>query len=1766
MMSNLRSLRRDVAIVILGISSVLAYASGKAPKPQVSPANGTAQIAANFSGQSQTILPDGSQLQLGGLGPAGVTKAAFITNPNAGSRSQISSSLLNARAFHSATLLPNGTVLIFGGVGADGAVLSQAELFNPEPQTFNAITATGLTPRSHHSATLLTDGHVLIAGGIDSQGKTLSRIELWDFRSGQVSTLDVTLNTPRSGQTASLQPDGTVLLWGGVDANGNALNDGEIIDLNGPSVRYVSRRAGVSAQLTPPHLAASIPQNGENNVTTDQLISLRFSKGVPLGGINSTTISLRSSAGNVAIDVVPAEGGSLVFITPKAQLEVDTTYTLSISGVTDSAGKVMPDTTVLFTTVPTMALSSSIATGSNETEASLAAIQNGPQSEIGRVLPDPRQLRPLRGPDGLTSLAGQVLTLDKSPLPNVRIELDHQFAITDSTGRFLVQNVGSGHHVMIVDGTTANTASASYGLFRVGVDLKAGRTNSLNYTIWMTPIDTEHQVTIPSPTTEDTVISNPAVPGLEVHIPAGTVIRDAHGKVVTRLGITAIPVNQPPFPLKSRVQYPAYFTIQPGGLTFETRDGTSLRSVTNRSSRGVTVHYQNYMNAAPGSRFAFWSYDPERKGWYIYGHGKVNADAKDIAPEEGTQLWTFDGAMFSSNTNAPTTDIKNCSGFQVCNPKRSDPVDLETGLFVYQKTDLILNDVIPVELSRTYRPNDSNSRAFGIGSGMSFDYFMTGDNNTSPEGYTYADLNLEDGGKVHFTRTSPCLGPNGYCDFTNALYEATSAPGAYYGATIEFISSGGNALGVSTGDYWRLTTRGGTVYLFPDSDASTNPRAAAVQAMYDRNGNALIFTRDPNTFNLLQVSSPNGRWIQFTYDPSNRITQAQDSAGRTTSYTYNAAGYLATATDANGGVTTYSYDDNGDMVSFQDPRGIVYIQNQYDSNGMVIQQNEADGGIFTFAYTVDSYGNVTQTDVTDPRGYVEQVNFDADGFMTSDTHAVGRPEQQTITYNRQPGTGLLLSATDALNRTTSYTYDAMGNVTSTTVLAGTSNASTSTIAYDERYFEPSTVTDPLGNVTSMTYDDNGNLVAATDPLGNTTNFAYNAAGQPTTVTDPLGNQTQFSYDSGMPVSITDPLGRTSTSSFDGAGRLVSVSDPLGDTAITAYNALDEATFVTDPMGNQTQFTYDANGNRLTVTDANNHTTTYTYNNMDRVATRTDPLGHAASFQYDLNGNLSKFTDRKGQMTAFSYDGLNRPTGTQFNDGSTIANTYDAGNRMTIIADSLSGTISRNYDGFNELLSEITPQGSVSYTYDADHRRQTMTVSGQSQISYAFDNDSRLTSITQGSAAVGFSYDADSRRVSLTLPNGITATYSYDRASQLTAMVYQGGALAPANLEYTYDLAGRRTSVSGNLASEQLPAAVPSATYNADNQLTQWGSTAMTYDLNGNTLSDGTNTYTWDARNRLVSANSGAAAFAYDPVGRRTAKTLLSTTTGFLYDGVNPVQEQSGGSATANLLTGFGTDQRFQRTDSTGTFSYLTDTLNSTVALTDTSGNSDVQYSYGPYGSLSLTGSTTNSYDYTGRESDGLGLYYYRARYYNPQTGRFISEDPAGVGTNGTNLYAYASDSPINFVDPLGLQSGTTSYSPAYPYGPQVSPWPWNGMPTSCYLSISCFFYYGNYGGPGWTGGQWQPWEKLGDPFHPGIPAGMAPPIDAQDACYMNHDRCYAQSRVSNVGSEQKESLGERTCDGELMQCLQGLNSSDDPSNNGWSHIAQPLFSVREMLQ
>jgi RHS repeat-associated protein len=805
-------------------------------------------------------------------------------------------------------------------------------------------------------------------------------------------------------------------------------------------------------------------------------------------------------------------------------------------------------------------------------------------------------------------------------------------------------------------------------------------------------------------------------------------------------------------------------------------------------------------------------------------------------------------------------------------------------------------------------------------------------------------------------------------------------------------------------------------------------------AIKDRNNNTLTVDRSLNNDqDILQITSPNGRSLQFTYDSSHRITKIVDNIGRSVSYTYDSTGRLSTVTDANGGITTYGFSRSttDELLTIKDPRGITALTNVYDASERVTKQTLGDGGTYLFSYALNVNGKVTQTNVTNQLGVVRRVTFDSNGYTASDTTAVGKPEQQVLTYTRQPVGNLVSQVTDTLGRQTGFSYDSMGNLTGVTRLAGTQTPVTTSFTYESRFNQVTSIVDPLNHTTSFGQDSAGNLTTITDANQNQTTFTYNSAGQRLTSADALNNTTQFSYNGGDLIQVRDPLGSSTSRYVDGVGRTIALIDPLGNSVNYTYDNLNHVKSVANPLGATTSFTYDGNGNLLTVTDARNGITSYTYDNNDRLLTRKDPLLHSESYTYDAGGNVIQDTDRKGQVSVFSYDGLNRQTFAGFGKAvqgksttyeSTLNYTYDAGNRLTQVVDSASGTVSNSFDGLDQLNNQTTPLGAISYTYDNAGRQSSMTVAGQPQESYTFDAANRITLMAQGTASVGFGYDTANRRTLLTLPNGIAGIYSYDGASRLTGISYSLGNSNLGALNYTYDAAGRRITASGSLAATSVPSAVTSTTYNAANQLTNWNGMPISYDANGNLVSDSLHSYAWNTRNQLKSIDSGgAASFAYDAFGRRTVKTITgSSTTDFLYAGANPVQELSAsGNPTANLLTG-GVDEHFTRTDSTGSYSFLTDSLGSTLALADANGTVRTQYSYEPFGATTQSGaSTTNSFGYTGREIDTVGLYYYRTRYYNPQTGRFLSEDPIGF-RGGINKYAYVGESPLNFIDPSGM--------------------------------------------------------------------------------------------------------------------------------------------------
>jgi RHS repeat-associated protein len=693
----------------------------------------------------------------------------------------------------------------------------------------------------------------------------------------------------------------------------------------------------------------------------------------------------------------------------------------------------------------------------------------------------------------------------------------------------------------------------------------------------------------------------------------------------------------------------------------------------------------------------------------------------------------------------------------------------------------------------------------------------------------------------------------------------------------------------------------------------------------------------------------------------------------------------------------------------------------------------------------------TTTVVVDPNGNTRALTFDANFLTLTDDKAVGTPLEIDTAYcrggdinvaacpsNSALPAGYLADFIDGVGRDTHYGYDANGNVTSVTYLYGTSSATAYSYTYSPTYNLVTSVTDPLGHTKTTTRPEPlEEASAVADSLGNITAFTYNPQGQVSTRTDALSNVTTIGYDHGDIASVIDPLNRISTLYTDAIGRVSRVIDSLGNASNTVWDPIDGVHQTSDPNGATSTVNFDPDGQTSSIVDALTHTTAYAYTVRDQLLTRTDPNNLQDQFtKYDPDGNPLNATDRKGQKAVYTYDALNRISTATYADSSVVSYTWDKANRLTQIADSAGNTISRFYDGLNNVLCE-TPSGvsscvatatnTLTYTYDAASRRATMTVVGQPQVTYTFDNANRLTNIVQGSSSIIKTYDNDNRPATLTYPNGMLATYAFDAASQLVGITYTKGSTTLGTLTYQYDNDGRVAVRGGTLFQSVLPSAMAGAAFDPDNRLCAWNSATascssptITWDANGNLLNDGTLKYTWNARNRLKTTSSGGA-YTYDAEGRRLT-IGASGGTSFTYDFLNVVQEQQAGAVSSNFLVGLGIDEKFSTTvvSSSVSTDYVTDALGSTVGMANSAASKVVtNYAYDPFGVTTASGNANpQTFKFTGREADGTGLYYNRARYYKPTWGMFISEDPTGF-REGLNLYRYAKNNPLNYRDPSG---------------------------------------------------------------------------------------------------------------------------------------------------
>jgi RHS repeat-associated protein len=786
-------------------------------------------------------------------------------------------------------------------------------------------------------------------------------------------------------------------------------------------------------------------------------------------------------------------------------------------------------------------------------------------------------------------------------------------------------------------------------------------------------------------------------------------------------------------------------------------------------------------------------------------------------------------------------------------------------------------------------------------------------------------------------------------------------------------------------------------------------------------------------------TDPAGKVTTYAYDANRNVVSATDPLNRTTTYTYDASNRLTTITDPAGGVTTFTYDTAGRLASERDPlnRTTSYT---YNSAGRVTGVTLPNGATTTYAYDAD--GNLTSE--TNAQNRTTTYTYDAVGRRTRVTDALGH--QTNLTYD---AAGRMTAVTNALSQTTTYTYDAAGRLTG--------------------------ITNPLNQTTSYTYDSADRRTGIIDALGRTTNFGYDAAGRPTTVTTaagtttttydaagrvtrvtrPSGAQTNYTYDPrGLLLSETNPLNQVTSYVYDNAGQQTSVTDPRMAVTTYQYDAAGRQTRITDALGGSVQFAYDLAGQLTSVTNARGKVTTFTYDSLGNVLTERDPLTRTTTHVYDNLGRRTQTTDPRGVVITYAYDALDRPTSTTYPGGS-VTTAYDALGRRTSMTDA-TGTSSWTYDAAGQMTGATTPQGTVNYTYNAAGQRASMTLLTNRTVSYAYDTAGRLASLTDWQGRVtSFGYDADGRRTSVTQPTGVVTTNTYDAAGRLTNVAHVKAGMTLRSFAYAYDAAGNRVSATsggvtesytldslGRLASVSYGGTVESYTYDANgnrltktaggttttyayddaDQLLSEGSVSYSHDAAGNVTARGSDTFSWDWRNRLSSATVGSTSttYTYDGDDVRVRKTVGTTTTTYLWDRQSglPLLVDDGSRSYLHA----GVVQAEIDPMNAATY-HLSDALGSVRGLTDQAGAVTGSADYDVFGAVRASSGAGSVFGFAGEQRDAeTDFTFLRARYYSPGSGRFLSVDsvqPGGPGTQGYNLYAYVANNPTTWADPSG---------------------------------------------------------------------------------------------------------------------------------------------------
>ncbi|MBM7615103.1 RHS repeat-associated core domain-containing protein [Alkaliphilus hydrothermalis] len=607
----------------------------------------------------------------------------------------------------------------------------------------------------------------------------------------------------------------------------------------------------------------------------------------------------------------------------------------------------------------------------------------------------------------------------------------------------------------------------------------------------------------------------------------------------------------------------------------------------------------------------------------------------------------------------------------------------------------------------------------------------------------------------------------------------------------------------------------------------------------------------------------------------------------------------------------------------------------------------------------------------------------------------------------------------------------------------------------------SIIKNPQGAVVQKNiYDINGNIVKVIDGQG------YLSA-----TTDSGRYGVEYTYDIGSRVvNITTPEAKTNSKTsvsftYDAQNNILTQQDAEGNITTYERDPWGRATRVIDAEGISEYYQYDFAGNVVMSKDGKENTTYYNYNSLNLVSSITDPSNQTIIYLYDKEGRRVKEIDRNGNTINYHYNRDNNLTLRQV-EGTQDVESYYYNKDGTLLAAANSNGIDVFEYTLGGYLKRKSRNGEtqLDYTYNKNGNVTGVTTMGKTT-NYTYDVLGRLDTVSEGSSLLAtYTNNVDNTIATINYNTGINITYGYDRDKNITSILQkdpQGGVIN--NLTYTYDLRGNQLSKdennettiytydkinrlktveyptaavesftydnAGNRTQKQLGQDTTTYEYDSRNRLTKSMAndiiTTYDYDNNGNLLTETTGTeitsYTYDGFNRTLGVEKPNGSYQYnhyDAMGLRVGMTENGVHHEFIFSGGNVVGEiNSNTEAFTKYVRGYGL--LAMEDPKSNTNYYLNNEHGDVINLVKGTGEILNDYQYDAFGNTtSYTEKVANRFKYAGEQFDNItGQYYLRARYYDPEIGRFTQEDTHRG--DGLNLYTYVHNNPIRYIDPTG---------------------------------------------------------------------------------------------------------------------------------------------------